>query len=107
MSRKVKLYELAHARAGDKGTITNICLFPYDEKNYQLLGQQVTAEKVKAHFSNLVTGEVIRYDLPTLRGFNFVLHGTRSGGVSSALDLDAHGKSLSFGLLELEMDVDD
>lgn len=53
-----------------------------------------------------MTAEVIRYDMPSLKGFNFVLHGTRSGGVSSALDLDAHGKSLSFGLLELQIDVE-
>ncbi|MBN2515797.1 MAG: hypothetical protein JXC33_07160 [Deltaproteobacteria bacterium] len=107
MSRKVKLFELAHARAGDKGTITNICLFPYDEKIYPLLEQQVTAEKVKELFSELVAGEVIRYDIPSLKGFNFVLQGTRSGGVSSALAIDAHGKSLSYGLLELEIDVED
>jgi hypothetical protein len=106
MSRKIKLFELAHARAGDKGTVTNICLFPYDEKHYPLLAKQVTAEKVKVLFGNLVAGEVIRYDIPSLHGFNFVLEGTRSGGVSSALDLDSHGKSLSFGLLELEIDVD-
>jgi hypothetical protein len=107
MSRKVKLFELAHARAGDKGTITNICLFPYDEKNYPLLEQQVTAEKVKEFFDDLVAGEVIRYDIPSLKGFNFVLQGTRSGGVSSALNLDVHGKALSFGLLELEIEVQD
>jgi hypothetical protein len=107
MSRKVKLCELAHARAGDKGTVTNISLFPYDEKNYSLLEKQVTAEKVKEFFDNLVSGEVIRYDIPSLKGFNFVLQGTRSGGVSSTLDLDAHGKSLSFGLLELEIEVED
>jgi len=107
MSRKVKLHKLAHARAGDKGTVTNICLFPYNEENYSLLEKQVTAEKVKEFFDDLVAGEVVRYDIPTLKGFNFVLQGTRSGGVSSALELDAHGKSLSFGLLELEIDVED
>lgn len=107
MSRKVKLYELAHARAGDKGTVINICLFPYEEKNYSLLEKQVTAERVKDFFDDLVTGEVIRYDIPSLKGFNFVLQGTRSEGVSSALNLDAHGKSLSFGLLELEIEVED
>jgi hypothetical protein len=107
MSRKVKLHKLAHARAGDKGTVTNICLFPYNEENYSLLEKQVTAEKVKEFFEDLVAGEVVRYDIPTLKGFNFVLQGTRSGGVSSALELDAHGKSLSFGLLELEIDVED
>ena len=63
-------------------------------------------EKVKKIFADLVAGEVIRYDIKSLKGFNFVLQGTRSGSVSSALELDAHGKSLSFGLLDLEIDVE-
>ncbi len=107
MSRRVKLFELAHARAGDKGDITNICLFPYDDNDYSILREQVTALAVKEHFGNIVKGEVVRYDIPSLKGFNFVLYGTRSGGVSAALDLDSHGKSLSFGLLELEIVIND
>jgi hypothetical protein len=107
MKRKIKLYELAHARAGDKGEITNISLFPYRDDHYLLLRDQVTAEAVRDYFGELVKGEVRRYEIESLKGFNFVLYGTRPGGVSSALDLDAHGKSLSFTLLELEIECDD
>ena len=103
--KKVKLYEIAHGRAGDKGEITNISLFPYNGKHYDLLRKQVTARAVKAHFGDMVRGEVLRYEVPSIQGLNFVLHGTRSGGVSSAPDLDAHGKSLSFGLLEMEIEI--
>ena len=106
MSRRIKLRELAHARAGDKGESNNICLFPYDEKDYALIRDRVTAAAVKKHFKGLVTGEVIRYDIPSLHGFNFVLNGVRKGGVSAALDSDIHGKSLSFGLLELDVDME-
>ena len=106
MAEKIKLRELAHARAGDKGESNNICLFPYDEKDYGLIRKQVTAKVVKRHFKGLVTGAVIRYDIPSLYGFNFVLDGVRKGGVSAALDSDIHGKSLSFGLLELEIDIE-
>jgi len=103
--KKVKLYEIAHSRAGDKGEITNISLFPYADEHHDLLRRQVTARAVKSHFGNLVRGEVIRYEVPSIGGFNFVLHGTRVGGVSSALELDPHGKALSFGLLEMEVEM--
>lgn len=105
MIKKVRLHEIAHSRAGDKGDITNVSLFPYEEKHYDLLRMQVTARAVKAHFGELVRGEVVRYEVPSIGGFNFVLHGTRRGGVSSALELDAHGKALSFGLLEMEVEM--
>ena len=106
MGRRIKLRQLAHARAGDKGESNNICLFPYDEKDFGLIQEKVTAAVVKKHFEGLVTGDVIRYDIPSLHGFNFVLEGVRKGGVSAALDSDIHGKSLSFGLLELDIDIE-
>lgn len=98
------LHEIAHARAGDKGEITNICVFPYRDEDYPLLVELLTVERVAAHFAGIVTGEVHRYQVPTVCGLNFVLHGTRPGGVSAALELDAHGKSLSYGLLLIDLD---
>ena len=106
MKKKVKLHHIAHARAGDKGENNNICLFPYEETHYELIKKTVTAEVVKQYFQGIVAGDVIRYEVPSLNGFNFVLHGIRKGGVSAALDSDIHGKSLSFGLLELEIEMD-
>jgi hypothetical protein len=102
---RIKLYELAHARSGDKGEVTNISLIPYKEDDYDLLAIKVTAEKVKEHFAEITTGEVIRYDMAKLKVFNFVLKGTRPGGVGAALDLDPHGKSLSWALLEMEIEL--
>lgn len=101
---KIKLHEIAHARAGDKGEITNIAVFPYNEDHYPALKAILTPAAVKEHFAGLVSGEVVRFDLPSLKGFNFVLRGTRKGGVSAALELDAHGKAFSSGLLEMEID---
>ncbi|HEV7652715.1 MAG TPA: hypothetical protein VGP26_31555 [Actinophytocola sp.] len=97
------LHEIAHARAGDKGEITNICVFPYRDEDYPLLVEQLTAQRVAAHFAGIVTGTVQRYEVPTVCGLNFVLNGTRPGGVSAALELDAHGKSLSYGLLLIDL----
>jgi len=106
MGKMVKLRRLAHARAGDKGENNNVSLFPYEEKDYALLRSKVTADVVKRHFQGIVSGDVVRYEVPSLGGFNFVLQGVRKGGVSAALDSDIHGKSLSFGLLELEIEID-
>jgi hypothetical protein len=100
----VLLHEIAHARTGDKGEITNICVFPYRDEDYPRLRDQVTAERVKQQFEGIVSGEVERYEVPSVCGLNFVLHGTRPGGVSAAIELDAHGKGLSFGLLLMEIE---
>jgi len=97
------LREIAHARAGDKGNISNISVIAYDPKDYPLLEQYVTAERVKAHLAEIVGGEVQRHTLPALGALNFVLHKALSGGVTRSLALDAHGKTLSFALLGLDI----
>lgn len=100
---RVPLYEIAHARAGDKGEITNIGVFPYRDEDFPLLERELTAERVRDHFEGIVSGEVVRYTVKGICGLNFVLHGTRPGGVSAALELDPHGKGLSSGLLQMTL----
>ena len=99
----MKLREIAHSRTGDKGNISNISVIAYDAKDYPVLLQQVTAERVKAHFSGVVAGEVVRYELPNLAALNFVMDQALGGGVTRSLALDAHGKSLSSALLDLDI----
>jgi hypothetical protein len=99
----VRLREIAHARAGDKGTTLNLSVIAYRPEDYALLVRLVTAERVRKHFRGLVRGEVVRHELPRLGALNFVLHGALAGGVTRSLALDAHGKSLSSALLELEL----
>lgn len=101
----VKLRKIAHARSGDKGDILNISLIPYEEKDYELLKEKVTVERVKVHFGDLVKGEVRRYDVEGIKAFNFVLYEALDGGVTQSLKLDKHGKTLSFLLLDMEIDV--
>jgi non-ribosomal peptide synthetase component E (peptide arylation enzyme) len=101
----VKLREIAHSRTGDKGNISNISVIAYDAKDYPLLCQQVTAARVKAHFAGIVQGEVVRYELPNLAALNFVMDQALGGGVTRSLALDAHGKSLSSALLDLEIET--
>lgn len=99
----MKLVDIAHSRAGDKGNIINLSLIPYDEADYELLREKVTADVVKAHLQGIVEGEVIRYELPNIKAFNFVCYDSLLGGVTTSLAIDAHGKSLSSALLELEI----
>ena len=99
----MKLREIAHSRTGDKGNISNISVIAYDPKHYPLLLEQVTAARVKSHFSGVVQGEVVRYELPKLSALNFVMDQALGGGVTRSLALDAHGKSLSSALLDLDI----
>jgi len=99
----MRLREIAHARAGDKGNISNISVFAYRPEDYPALAEYLTAELMAQTFSGVLTGRVVRYDLPKLGGFNFVLYGALGGGVTRSLALDAHGKCLSSVLLDLEI----
>jgi hypothetical protein len=99
----LKLREIAHSRTGDKGNISNISVIAYDAKDYPLLREQVTAARVKSHFAGVVQGEVMRYELPNLSALNFVMDQALGGGVTRSLALDAHGKSLSSALLDLDI----
>lgn len=107
MSRKVPLHDLAHARAGDKGNTSNISVWAYDPADYPLIKDQLTPERIKAAFPKLITGNVVRYELDHLHGLNFVLGEALEGGVNTSLGLDSHGKSWSFLVLGLELDVPD
>ena len=99
-----KLREIAHSRTGDKGNTSNISVIAYDEKHYPLLLAQVTSARVKALFTGVVEGDVVRYELPHIAALNFVMSNALGGGVTRSLALDAHGKSLSSAVLELEID---
>ena len=99
----MKLRELAHARTGDKGDVSNISVIAFEPGDYAFLLEHVTAERVRAHLADAVEGEVVRYELPGLGALNFVLQQALGGGVTRSLLLDPHGKSLSSSLLELEL----
>ena len=100
-----KLHELAHARAGDKGDTLTLSLFALREADYPLLAAQVTADAVRRHLAHIVRGEVRRYELPNLHALQFVCERALDTGVTTSLALDPHGKSLSYALLELEIEA--
>jgi hypothetical protein len=103
---KRKLYDLAHARAGDKGNTTILSLIAYEPNDFALLRERVTPEAVKAHFAGIINGALTRHELPHLGALQFVGENALCGGVTTSLALDAHGKSLSSALLEMEIETD-
>jgi hypothetical protein len=107
MSRTIKLHDIAHARAGDKGNTSSVSVWVYDPGDYALVKEQLTAERVKTAFPELMRGSVIRYELDHLHGLNFVMHDALEGGVNTSLNLDSHGKSWSYLLLGLAIEVPD
>lgn len=103
---KVPLHRVAHARAGDKGNRLNVSLIVYAPEFYEPVRQQITAERVAAVFSSRGPSKVVRYELPKLHAFNFVLDDVLDGGVNASLGLDGHGKSLSFRLLYATIEIE-
>ena len=101
------LREIAHARAGDKGDASNIGVIAYRPEYYALLVAQVTVERVRAHFGDLVRGAITRYEMPNVDALNFVLENSLGGGVTRSLSLDPHGKSYGALILTLPIVVDD
>lgn len=99
----MKLKSLAHSRTGDKGNISVISVIAYDKKDFSLLKERVTAERVASYFSEVAHGEVTRYEIETIGALNFELKAALGGGVTRSLALDMHGKSLGSALLEMEI----
>ena len=106
MSARLRVHDIAHARAGDKGDISSVSVWVYDPKDYPMLKRQLTAERVKSAYPRLIRGDVLRYELDQLHGLNFVLHDALEGGVNRSMNLDSHGKSFSYLILGLELDAD-
>ena len=103
----MKLRDFAYSRSGDKGDIANLCVFVYDDDNWDVLRRELTVEKVREKFGALVKGEITRYELPGTKGLNFVMTEALGGGVSRSLRTDPHGKSYQSLILDIDIDADD
>ena len=96
--------DIAHARAGDKGNTSNVNVWVYDPADFGLLKRNLTVERIKREFPQLVRGNVSRYVIEHLHGLNFVMHDALEGGVNASLNLDSHGKSWSYLILGLKLE---
>ena len=99
------LYRLAHGRTGDKGNRSNISVIAYHPALWPLIHSQVTADAVRVLFADRSPRQVTRHVLPQLQAMNLVLDDVLDGGVNDALNLDSHGKTLSYWLLSLPVQV--
>ncbi|NOX89431.1 MAG: hypothetical protein GXO77_10425 [Calditrichaeota bacterium] len=104
---KVQLIKLAHARSGDKGDTANVGIIALKPEYYEILKKEVTPERVKAHFGEMVKGAVQRFEMPNIGALNFLLHNALGGGGTTTLKHDAQGKTISTALLRMEIDVPD
>jgi hypothetical protein len=102
---KIELLKLAHARSGDKGDTANVGVIALKDEFYPLLVREVTAEKVKSHFGEMVKGAVERFELPNLCALNFLLHESLGGGGTLSLMTDAQGKTFSTALLRMKIEI--
>ena len=96
---EVPLHAVAHGRAGDKGNRSNISVIAYRPDLYETLVEQVTEERVLQIFRHRGATAVRRYALANLGALNFVIDDALEGGVNGSLNVDGHGKTLSFLLL--------
>ncbi len=97
---------IAHTRSGDKGDMCNIGVIVFDPADYAVILREVTPERVKGHFGDLVRGRVERFELPNLGAINLLLHESLGGGGTVSLHVDAQGKTYGAALLGMEIDVD-
>ena len=99
----MKLRALAHTRTGDKGNRSTLTVIAYEAQDFARLEAQLTAERVRSHYHGIVLGRVERFALPQLGALQFVLYDALAGGVTRSLALDAHGKTLSSHMLDIEI----
>ncbi len=104
---RIQLRDLCGTRSGDKGDTVDIALFAYSEQAYESVRQEVTAQRVAAHFHGLIGGPVHRYEAPNLLALNFVAARALGGGGPRSLRSDNLGKTLGGALLRIEIDVPD
>lgn len=103
--RKVLLRDLAWARSGDKGDISDLGIMAFNEKNYEILKRQITPEKVKTFFKNMVKGNVEVYEMPNLLAIKVVMRNALGGGATKTLRWDETGKAMATAILRMEVEV--
>lgn len=104
---RIQLRDVAQARSGDKGDLSNVALFAPTDALYRAFLREVTPERVRSHYGRFVRGHVDRYEVPNVRALNFVLHQALDGGAARSLRSDPLGKSYGSLILRMEIEVRD
>jgi len=102
---EVSLIEVAWARSGDKGDISNIGVIARKPHWLPVLRQQLSEARVAEHLSHLIEGKVVRYELPGIAAFNLVCEQALAGGGMASLRNDSLGKGMGQILLAMPVKV--
>lgn len=103
----IQLKDIVYSRSGDKGDLCNIVIIAKDKRHYPLLQKYLTPERVKEFFGEMVKGDVVRYEVPTLHAMNFVLRNSLGGGATRSLRMDFTGKTMCQVILRLVLEVEE
>ena len=104
---EIYLKEIAHGRSGDKGDTSNVCVYAREPKYYEIIRREVTVDKVREYFGDMVKGEIVRYEVPSLEGFNFVMKHALGGGATLSLRLDTLGKSMGSAFMRMKIHIEE
>lgn len=99
----MRVWQIAHGRSGDKGDVCNIGVIARDPAKWEHLKREVTEERVRDHFGDLIKGSITRYELPNIQALNFVCRGALDGGGTLSLRSDHLGKVMYTWLLRMEI----
>ena len=102
---RIYLYDIAHGRSGDKGDTSNVCVFARKPEYYEIIKREVTPENLKEYFGDMVKGDIIRYEVESLSGMNFVMHHALGGGATMSLSLDSLGKSMGSAVMRMRIHI--
>ena len=102
---RVKLKQIAGTRSGDKGKHSNVGIYFYNRNVYLWAKRNLSEKLIKNHFSEIVKGDVIRYELDNILALNFILKDSLGGGGSETLINDAQGKTHGQAALLLDLDL--
>lgn len=104
-SRPGRLIDLAWARSGDKGDISNIGVIARSPALLPWVLSQVTPAAVASYMAHLVQGKVERFEVPGLSAINLMLHGALDGGGPASMRMDPLGKGMGQILLDMPVRV--
>jgi hypothetical protein len=100
------LKDLAYARSGDKGDVSNIGVIAHSPEAYEILREYLTPARIKAHFGSMVKGDVEVYEMPNIHVLQIVMRRALEGGATRNLRFDQTGKAMATALLRLPVPVD-
>jgi hypothetical protein len=104
--KKVQLKDLAWARSGDKGDISDLGILAFDERGYEILKREITPEKIKAFFKDDVKGDVQIYWMDNIQAIKVVMRNALGGGATTTLRWDETGKAMATAILRMEVNAE-